>query len=72
MEKQQFASTFAALENLQATVLLLNESVERLKLRCAQNAAKGVNAVQTAQKIEQVLEKINTVLNENGSSNNHD
>ncbi len=71
MEKQQFARTFAALENLHATVLALNESVERLKSKIRKNAETGINIEQTAQKVEQVLEKINMVLNEDGSGNNH-
>lgn len=71
MDKQQFARAFAALENLQATALALKESVERLKQNALKNAEPSVNVADVARKIGQVIDQINMVLNEDGSSNNH-
>lgn len=71
MDKQQFASTFAALDSLQTTVLTLKESLERVQHNEIKDAKPPVNVADVVQKIEQVLDKINMVLNEDDASNNH-
>lgn len=69
MDKHSFERTFAALENLNATVLALHESVDKLCLKAQQSHETPIDAQkidEAVQKIEQTIQKIDTVLNENG------